>query len=206
MKKRRKLFTFMMMVCLGIVLVGCTQDESREEKQENATTSTTQENETTDEKALVVYFSATGTTKNIAENIARVIDADIYEIVPAEPYTSDDLNYNDPNSRATLEMNDETVRPTIGSDALVLDTYTTVYLGYPIWWGNAPRILSTFVEKYDFDGIRVIPFCTSGGSGINDSGVELSRQARSGSWVAGRDFDNNVTDVEILEWINEMHE
>lgn len=113
---------------------------------------------------LVAYFSATGTTKGVAERIASVTNADIYEITAAEPYTADDLNYNDSNSRSTKEQNDKSIRPEIGSEDISLAGYTTVYLGFPIWWGEEPRILDTFVEKYDFDGITVIPFCTSGGS------------------------------------------
>ena len=125
----------------------------------------------------MAYFSATGTTKGVAEKIAAITGGELYEILAAEPYTSDDLNYNDSSSRSTSEQNDKNARPEIGSEDISLEGYTTVYLGFPIWWGEEPRILDTFVEKYSFEGITVIPFCTSGGSGI---GQERSQHGGSG--------------------------
>ncbi|HAL59623.1 MAG TPA: flavodoxin, partial [Sarcina sp.] len=104
---------------------------------------------------LVAFFSATGTTKGVAERIASVTGGNLYEILAAEPYSSDDLNYNDQSSRTTKEQNDKSVRPEIGSGDLSLEGFTTVYLGFPIWWGEEPRILDTFVEKYNFEGITV---------------------------------------------------
>ena len=113
---------------------------------------------------LVVYFSATGTTKGVAEKIAAITGADTYEIKAAQKYTDADLNWNDSNSRSTKEQNDSSVRPEIGSEAISLDGYTTIYIGYPIWWGEEPRIMDTFVESHSFDGITMIPFCTSSSS------------------------------------------
>ena len=150
---------------------------------------------------LVVVFSATGTTRGVAEKIAEIEDADLYEILPAEPYTSDDLNWNDKNSRTTIEMHDPDARPAIGSEEVTLDGYRTVYIGYPIWWGDAPRILSTFVEAHDFDGITVIPFCTSGSSGIGRSGKNLAEQAGNGNWLEGKRFPGGVTEEELRSWI-----
>lgn len=151
---------------------------------------------------LVVYFSATGTTKGVAEKIAAVTDADMYEIVPAEPYSSADLDWNDDDSRTTTEMNDKNARPEIGSGDVSLEGYSRVYIGYPIWWGDAPRIMSTFVEKYDFEGKTVIPFCTSGGSGIGKSGDNLKEQAGSGNWLAGDKLDSGISEDELKTWIN----
>lgn len=151
---------------------------------------------------LVVYFSATGTTKGVAEKIAAVTDADMYEIVPAEPYSSADLDWNDDDSRTTTEMNDKNARPEIGSGDVSLEGYSRVYIGYPIWWGDAPRIMSTFVEKYDFEGKTVIPFCTSGGSGIGKSGDNLKEQAGSGNWLAGDKLDSGISEEELKTWIN----
>ena len=116
-------------------------------------------------KVLVAYFSATNTTQGIAEHIANGLNADIYEIVPEEPYTDADLNYNDNNSRTTIEMNDPDARPAITGSVEDMEQYDIVFIGYPIWWGEAPRIVSTFVESYDFSGKTIVPFCTSGGSG-----------------------------------------
>lgn len=159
------------------------------------------EGQTAGKDTLVIYFSATGTTKGVAEKIADITDADIYEIIPAEIYSSEDLDYGDSSSRSSVEMDDPDARPEIGSETISLEGYSTVYLGYPIWWGEAPRIMSTFVESYDFDGITVIPFCTSGGSGIGRSGDSLAGQAGNGTWLSGERFGGSVSESEIQEWI-----
>ena len=150
---------------------------------------------------LVAFFSATGTTKGVAERIASVTGGDLYEILAAEPYSADDLNYNDNSSRSTSEQNDKSVRPEIGSDDISLEGYTTIYLGFPIWWGEEPRILDTFVEKYNFDGITVIPFCTSGSSGIGRSGSNMEELAGSGTWLQGERFSGGVSEEELKSWI-----
>ena len=151
---------------------------------------------------LVAYFSATGTTKGVAERIAAVTGGDLYEILAADPYTDDDLNYNDNSSRSTSEQNDKNVRPEIGSEDISLEGYTTIYLGFPIWWGEEPRILDTFVEKYSFEGITVIPFCTSGGSGIGRSGPDMEALAGSGTWLEGKRFSGNVSEADLQSWID----
>ena len=150
---------------------------------------------------LVVYFSATGTTRGVAEKVAALTGADLVEIIPAQPYTSEDLNYNDRTTRATVEQNTADARPEIAND-ISLDGYTTVYLGYPIWWGQAPRILSTFVESHDFTGITVIPFCTSGSSDIGQSDDTLAEQAGSGNWIQGKRFSGSVGDDELVMWLD----
>ncbi len=150
---------------------------------------------------LVVYFSATGTTEGVAEKIAAITGADTYEIKAAQEYTDADLNWNDSNSRSTKEQNDSSVRPEIGSEAISLDGYTTIYIGYPIWWGEEPRIMDTFVESYGFDGITMIPFCTSSSSGIGRSGQNLADNAGSGTWLDGKRFGAGVTEDEIRSWI-----
>ena len=153
---------------------------------------------------LVAYFSATGTTKGVAEKIASLTGGTLYEILAAEPYSSDDLNYNDSSSRSTKEQNDKNARPGIGSEDISLEGYTTVYLGFPIWWGEEPRILDTFVEKYSFEGITVIPFCTSGGSGIGRSGSNMEALAGSGTWLEGKRFSGNVSEADLQSWIDSM--
>ena len=153
-------------------------------------------------KTLVVYFSATGTTKGVAEQIASIANADIYEITAAQPYSSDDLNWNDSNSRTTIEQNDKTVRPVIGSEQANLDGYDTIFIGYPIWWGEEPRIIDTFVESYDFTGKTMIPFCTSGGSGIGASGDNLKANAGTGNWLEGERLSSS-SDIE--GWIKGLN-
>ena len=151
---------------------------------------------------LVVVFSATGNTRGVAEKIAALTGADLAEIIPAQPYTAEDLNYSDRTTRTSLEQNDPSARPELAGD-ISLAGYSTVYLGYPIWWGQAPRILSTFVESHSFDGITVIPFCTSGSSDIGQSGETLAAQAGSGTWLQGRRFPGSVTEDVLRQWIEE---
>ena len=169
---------------------------------EEAAGSAAAEDGTSGKNVLVVYFSATGTTKGVAEKIAAITDADLYEITAAQAYSSDDLNWNDSGSRSTLEQNDPSARPEIGSDPVSLDGYTTVYIGFPIWWGEEPRIMDTFVETYDFDGITMIPFCTSASSGIGRSGQNLADKAGSGNWLDGERFDGSVSEADLQAWID----
>ena len=152
-------------------------------------------------KTLVVVFSATGTTKGVAEKLAAITGADLYEIIPAEPYTSGDLNYGDSNSRATREHNDKSARPAIGSEKLDLTQYDTIYLGYPIWFGEEPRIMDAFAEQYDFSGKTVIPFCTSGSSGIGRSGQNIAECAGTGIWLEGKRFSGSTTENDLRTWL-----
>ena len=149
---------------------------------------------------LVAYFSATGTTKGVAEKLAGVVGGDLYEIVPAEPYSDADLNWNDRESRSTREQNDKSVRPGIASETLDLSGYATIYVGYPIWWGEEPRILDTFMESYDFSGKTMIPFCTSGGSGIGSSGKNMDQLTSGATWLDGTRFGGSVSEDELRAW------
>ena len=153
-------------------------------------------------RTLVVYFSATGTTKGVAEKIAALTGGDLYEIVPAEPYSNADLNWNDRSSRSTREQNDKSARPGIGSEPIDLTGYTTIYIGFPIWWGEEPRIMDTFVESYRFDGMTMIPFCTSSSSGIGRSGPNMEALAGSGTWLDGKRFGGNVSQADLQSWID----
>ena len=198
-----------LLLVMGLAACGGNDSEAAEDSSAatNDTATETQAEELEEESAeveggvLVVYFSMTGTTRGIAEKIATITGADIYEIKAAQEYTSDDLNYNDSETRATVEQKDPTVRPEIGSDPVSLDGYTTVYIGYPIWWGEEPRIMDTFVESYDFDGKTVIPFCTSGSSSIGNSGKNLATNAGSGNWLDGQRFGGSTTEDELRGWI-----
>ena len=153
---------------------------------------------------LVAYFSATGNTRAVAEKIAALTGGDLYEIVPAQPYTNEDLDWRNSQSRSSQEMDDPDARPEIAGSPVEMDGYGTLYLGYPIWHGQAPRILSTFVESCDLEGMRVIPFCTSGSSGIGSSADSLAEQAGGGAWLEGRRFDSGVPDSELQAWINSL--
>ena len=153
---------------------------------------------------MVAYFSATGTTKGVAEHIANGLNADIYEIVPEEAYTDADLDYNDNNSRTTIEMNDPDARPAISGSVENMEQYDIIFVGYPIWWGEAPRIVSTFMESYDFSGKTIVPFCTSGGSGIGSSASNLERLTSGATWLDGRRLNGSDSQDTVMEWVDSL--
>ncbi len=154
-------------------------------------------------KVLVAYFSATGTTKALAEYAADAVNGDLYEIVPQEPYTSADLDYGDANSRSSKEMDDPSCRPAINGSVSDMSQYDIVFIGYPIWWGEAPRIICTFVESYDFSGKTIVPFCTSGGSGMGSSARNLySLTSNSAAWLDGARLSGSSSRGDMVSWIN----
>ena len=150
---------------------------------------------------LVVYFSCTGTTKAVAENAAEALGADLYEIVPETPYEPADLDYGDDNSRTSQEQNDDGARPAIRGSVENMGDYDTILLGYPIWWGQAPRIISTFLESYDLSGKTIVPFCTSGSSGIGSSDTNLHALAAEAHWMPGKRFEAGASRSLVGEWI-----
>ena len=218
----RKLIPFLLVITLSIGLIGCSSKTNKTPTETNDTSdissktedksvndnsieSNSGTNSNTDKKdTLVVVFSATGTTKNVAKKIAEIENADFYEIEPKEEYTTADLNWNDRNSRSTKEQNDPKSRPEIGSEKISVKEYKKIYIGFPIWWGEEPRIVDTFVESYDFSDITVIPFCTSSSSGIGRSGQNLADNAKSGNWLDGKRFSGSVSETELKNWINSL--
>lgn len=172
----------------------------------SAVTQSATENETTGGKTLVAYFSATGTTKQIAEQIGTQTGAELYEITPEVPYTSADLNYGNSSSRTTVEQNDSSARPAIFGGVENMEQYDVVFLGYPIWHGQAPRIISTFLESYDFSGKTIVPFCTSHSSGIGSSDTNLHGLCPDTvTWLAGERFPAGASNDTIKEWIEGMN-
>ena len=153
-------------------------------------------------KVLVAVFSASGVTKRVGEEIARVSGGDFFEIVPKEKYTSADLNYMNKSSRSGVEMNDPSARPEIAGTVADMDSYDAVIVGFPIWWGVAPRIIETFLESYDFSGKTILPFCTSGGSGVGRSDTALHKNV-SGSvkWADGVQI-NRPNESVIRNWLD----
>ena len=157
------------------------------------------------QKVLVAYFSATGTTKRVAENLAAAVNADIYEIKPLAPYTSVDLNWHDSNSRSSVEMKDKNARPEIAEDNFSVKDYDTVFLGFPIWWGTAPRIVNTFLEKYDFSNKKIILFATSGSSGIGNTDRDLKPSvSTSATIVKGKTLNGNPSVEELKNWVKTL--
>lgn len=154
-------------------------------------------------KALVVYFSCTGTTAGVARTVADAAGADIYEIQAQEPYTSADLNYGDSSSRATREQNDPSVRPAIAGSTDI-NSYDVIYIGYPIWWGVEPRIIDTFIESCDFSGKKIVPFCTSGSSGISGSVSRIRELAAGAEVLQGMRFLSGTSRDEVQNWLGSL--
>ena len=155
-------------------------------------------------KVLVACFSASGVTKRVGEEIARIAGGDFFEIVPKEIYTSDDLNWMNKKSRSSMEMNDPASRPEIANSVADLDSYDVVIVGFPIWWGVAPRIIETFMESYDMSGKEIAPFCTSGGSGVGRSDTALHKNVSSSvTWMKGIQI-NRPNENEIRKWLEEI--
>ncbi|MBR2596780.1 MAG: flavodoxin [Solobacterium sp.] len=155
-------------------------------------------------RTLVAVFSASGVTRTVGEAIARVAGADFHEIVPKEEYTAADLDWMNRKSRSSVEMNNPAARPEIAGDPLDMAAYDTIFVGFPIWWGVAPRIIETFLESYDFSGKKIIPFCTSGGSGVGHSDTALHKNVSGDvSWAKGRQI-NRPNEAEIRRWLDEV--
>lgn len=157
-------------------------------------------------KTLVVYYSASGNTERVAKAAAEAAGADLFEIVPVEPYTSEDLNWTNDNSRVSREHNDESLRDVelTSTEVANWDSYDTVLIGYPIWWGIAAWPTDGFVKANDFTGKTVIPFCTAASSGIGQSGKLLADLAGTGDWKEGKRFASSASDQEVASWIGEL--
>ena len=155
---------------------------------------------------LVVYYSATGNTEAVAGYIAEATGGDLFELEPAEPYTDADLNWTDENSRVTLEHEDESLRDVelVADTVDNWDSYDTVFIGYPIWWGIAAWPVDTFVEANDFTGKTVIPFCTSSSSGLSQSGELLAEMAGTGDWLEGQRFRSSASQEDVTEWVDSL--
>ena len=155
-------------------------------------------------KTLVAYFSASGQTAKLAKTLAAATDGDLYEIKPTKPYTSADLNWNDTSSRSTKEMNDRAARPEIEGHLANLDEYDTIFVGFPIWWYVAPRIIDTFLESYDFAGKTLIPFATSGGSGMGQTDKFLAEVCPAAHWLPEKRFSASASQNELATWVQSL--
>ena len=183
-----------------------TEQPTTEPSESSSTAPAESEPETQPEtgKTLVVYFSASGNTERVAKDIAEAAGADLFEIVPAELYTSDDLNWTNPDSRVSREHDDESLRdvPLTTTEVSDWDSYDTVFIGYPIWWGIAAWPVDTFVKNNDFNGKTVIPFATSSSSGMGQSGSLLADMAGTGDWQEGQRFSSGVSSDDVQSWVN----
>jgi flavodoxin len=183
MKKVVILMSALMALCLS----ACSQGSNKKENKQM--------------KTLVAYFSATGTTKGVAQQLAEVTGADLHEIKPEKPYTDADLDWQDKQSRSTIEMEDKSSRPAITEKLPNMQEYDVIYIGFPIWWYTCPTIINTFMESYDFKGKTVIPFATSGGSSIKKACEDLKTAYPEVNWKEGK-LLNRASKSEIEEWIS----
>lgn len=183
-----------------------TEQLTTEPSESSSTTPAESEPETQPEtgKTLVVYYSASGNTERVAKDIAEAAGADLFEIVPTEVYTSDDLDWTNPDSRVSREHDDESLRdvPLTTTEVPDWDSYDTVFIGYPIWWGIAAWPVDTFVKNNDFTGKTVIPFATSSSSGMGQSGSLLADMAGTGEWQEGQRFSSGVSSDDVQSWVN----
>ena len=220
----KKLLTLSLAAVMALSLAACGGNDSSADDQnanqtqeEAAPPADTAENaaapessgdgaEAADVNVLVVYYSASGNTETAANYIAQATGGDIFEITPAEPYTSDDLNWTDENSRVSREHEDESLRDVELTTTEVenWDSYDTVFIGYPIWWGIAAWPVDTFVEANDFTGKTVIPFCTSSSSGLGESGELLAELAGTGDWQEGQRFRSSTSQEDVNEWVDSL--
>lgn len=206
----KKLSVIILAIVLILSFTACSQNNEKALSSTNNRSDTAadfiqeENNSESESKILVAYFSATNTTKTVATYIADSLNCDIYEITPQVPYTSDDLNYNNNSSRTSVEMNDKNSRPAITGSLDNMEQYDIVFVGYPIWWGDAPRIINTFLESYDFSNKTIVPFCTSGSSGISTSVSNLKAVYSNAKWLDGERFNGSTSKSEIEEWLNDL--
>ncbi len=183
-----------------------TEQPATEPSESSSTAPAESEPETQPEtgKTLVVYYSASGNTERVAKDIAEAAGADLFEIVPTEVYTSDDLDWTNPDSRVSREHDDESLRdvPLTTTEVPDWDSYDTVFIGYPIWWGIAAWPVDTFVKNNDFTGKTVIPFATSSSSGMGQSGTLLSEMAGTGDWQDGQRFSSGASQSDVADWVS----
>lgn len=215
----KKLTALLLSVVLALSLAACgsankpasstTQPETSaptEQPESSSTAPAESEPETQPKtgKTLVVYYSASGNTERVAKNIAEAAGADLFEIVPTEVYTSEDLNWTNSDSRVSREHDDESLRdvPLTTTEVPDWDSYDTVFIGYPIWWGIAAWPVDTFVKNNDFTGKTVIPFATSSSSGMGQSGSLLADMAGTGEWQEGQRFSSGVSSDDVQSWVN----
>lgn len=208
MKLKKKLTIFLSGVVALALLVGCQSNKMSQpnEQANNQEQSIDKEASSDLGKTLVVYYSATGNTKEVADMIAKETDGTLFEIEPKNPYSDEDLNYSDDNSRVTREYNNENARniELISTTVDNWDSYDTVFIGYPIWWGIAAWPIDNFIKDNDFSDKTVIPFCTSSSSGLGDSGELLEQMAGSGNWKEGQRFNSGVSSSDVQNWLNEL--
>ncbi|MDO5520950.1 MAG: flavodoxin [bacterium] len=213
MKQKRFILAFILI--LAVCLAGCGKSEISQSSKNEETVTTKIETPKNIQNSgkkkhtdvLVAYFTGTGNTEKIAKSLADITGAQLYKIEAETPYTSEDLNYNDDSCRANKEMQDSSARPKMKGSIEKMEDYQVIYLGYPIWWGTAPRIINTFIESYGdaLKGKTIVTFCTSGGSEITKSNEELKSAYPEITWIPGHRFKTDASQSTIEDWINTLN-
>lgn len=190
--------------CLFFFFNGRSEENNANEKTRENEQNVEENDSLTSTNSIVIYFSATGNTERIANMIGDVTKSSVTRIIPANPYTDEDLNYSNDDCRANKEQNDDDARPGIENTIDNIETYDTIYLGYPIWWGDVPKIILTFLDTYDLSGKTIIPFCTSGSSDISTSVSTLRNYNSNINVLNGKRFSTSDDESDISSWINEL--
>ncbi len=200
----KKLTALLLSLVLVLGLAACSGSQTGTSTPTEQPTAAVSDSPSDTGKTLVVYYSASGNTEQVAKYIAEAAGADLFEITPTEPYTSDDLNWTNSNSRVSREHDDESLRdvPLTTTEVENWDDYDTVFIGYPIWWGIAAWPVDNFVKNNDFTGKTVIPFATSASSGMGQSDTLLSEMAGTGTWQDGQRFRSNASQSDVADWVN----
>jgi flavodoxin len=185
-----KIVLALTVISLTISSITCNSQNSNNKSEENKMN-----------KTLVAYFSATGNTAKLARTLATVVNSDLHKIEPKQPYTAADLDWHDSKSRSSVEMNNKAFRPEIANKVDDMAQYDTIYIGFPIWWYVAPTIINTFLEQYDLEGKTIIPFATSGSSGMGNTNAELKNSCKGAILKNGKRFDANASAKELKKWI-----
>lgn len=214
MKKITSLFLALVLVFAFAACSNTVQSESENQSTESQTQAasntvsepSSENNAAAKGKTLVVYFSASGNTEKAAEYIAKATNGNLFELEPKNPYSDDDLNWRDSDSRVNYEHDNESARNVelVSTTVENWESYDTVFIGYPIWWGIAAWPVDSFVKNNDFTGKTVVPFCTSTSSGLGDSGRLLEEMAGTGNWLSGERFSGSVSESDVTNWVNSL--
>lgn len=206
MMKKILMLALSSLMVLGLAACGNTNGADASSSASKKTDTAVQAPAKGNGKTLVVYFSAGSHTKNVANYIAKATDGDVMELKPVQEYTEADMDYNNKNSRTTRERDDVSLRnvPLVKDKADNWEGYDTVFIGYPIWWGEAAWPVDNFIKHNDFSGKTVIPFATSASSGLGNSGKELQQMAGTGNWLEGKRFPSNASESDVQQWVQSL--
>lgn len=199
-----KKYLLLLLILPLLLVFGCSNTATTDDTDTESSTITEEETSDINSDILIAYFTITGNTQKVAEDISSITDGELYQIQPEENYTEADLESYNEDSRAYKEQHDELPNPKISGTVTDFEDYDYIFIGYPIWYSKAPKIINTFLESYNFSGKTIIPFCTSASSGIGSSATDLEGLAPSADWLEGMRFSTNPTMEEVEDWVNTL--